>query len=164
MRAVSDAGPLIHLSWISRLDLLAALFDEVLVPAAVRDEVLRADPALPGVLELRGAFAAAGWLQIRDAGRSADLTRALAQLDPGESEAIALAKETAVDTLLIDERRARSYAQREGLQVLGTIGILQRARDRGMLPSAATLLDQLRAQGFRVSSDLVELVRREESP
>ena len=76
MRAVSDAGPLIHLSWISHLDLLNALFDEVLVPAAVRDEVSRAKPALPGVADLHRAFAG-GSLQVRDVRQSADLARAL---------------------------------------------------------------------------------------
>lgn len=161
MRAVSDAGPLIHLSWIGHLDLLKALFDEVIVPAAVRDEVLGADPALPGLADLRRAFTAA-WLEVRDVGHSAELTQALAELDPGESQAIVLAKSAAADTLLIDERRGRSYAQREGLQVLGTIGILRTARDRGLIPAATPLLDQLRAQGFRVSSDLLEQVRQEE--
>ncbi len=39
MRAVADAGPLIRLSWIDRLDLLGALFDQVLVPVAVWNEV-----------------------------------------------------------------------------------------------------------------------------
>jgi predicted nucleic acid-binding protein len=41
--AVSNAGPIIHLSWIGRLDLLAALFEEGLVPLAVREEVLRGE-------------------------------------------------------------------------------------------------------------------------
>jgi predicted nucleic acid-binding protein len=43
VRAVSNAGPIIHLSWIGRLDLLATVFEEVLVPLAVREEVLRAE-------------------------------------------------------------------------------------------------------------------------
>ncbi len=118
---------------------------------------------LPGLHDLRSVFAAT-WLHIQPVGATADLARALAQLDPGESEAIVLAKDAGADAVLVDDRRARSYAQREGLQVLGTIGVLQRARVRGMVPSAATLLDQLRAQGFRVSADLVEQVRREENP
>jgi predicted nucleic acid-binding protein len=42
VRAVSDAGPIIHLSWIGQLELLEGLFEEVLVPEAVRDEVLPA--------------------------------------------------------------------------------------------------------------------------
>lgn len=57
MRAVANAGPLIHLSWIGRLDLLPALFDEVLVPLAVQDEVLHAGPDVLGLAALRAAFA-----------------------------------------------------------------------------------------------------------
>ena len=54
MRAVSNAGPIIHLSWIDLLDLLAALFEEVLVPVAVREEVLRAGPHVPGIQAIHG--------------------------------------------------------------------------------------------------------------
>jgi len=52
------------LSWIDFLDLLPQLFDEILVPAAVRDEVLRAAPEVPGVPEIHAAFQA-GWLAVR---------------------------------------------------------------------------------------------------
>ncbi len=57
MRAVANAGPIIHLSWIGRLELRAALFEEVVVPLAVREKVLRAGPHVPGVQALRDAFA-----------------------------------------------------------------------------------------------------------
>ena len=57
VKAIASAGPLIHLSWIDQLDLLPCLFDAVLVPFAVRDEVLQASPDVPGVRALRAAFA-----------------------------------------------------------------------------------------------------------
>ncbi len=63
MRAVANAGPLIHLSWIDELDLLPALFEEFLVPLAVRDEVLRASPDVPGVPALGAAFTS-DWLTV----------------------------------------------------------------------------------------------------
>lgn len=40
MRVVLDAGPIIHLSWIDRLGLLNAMFEEVFLPTAVHDEIL----------------------------------------------------------------------------------------------------------------------------
>ena len=64
MRAVTNAGPLIHLSWIGHLNLLPAVFAEVLVPPAVQDEVLRADSDVLGLVALREAFAA-DWLKVR---------------------------------------------------------------------------------------------------
>ncbi len=56
MRAVSDAGPLIHLCWNDRLDVLEGLFEAVLVPPAVQQEVLLAGLQIMGVAALRAAF------------------------------------------------------------------------------------------------------------
>ena len=146
MRAVANAGPLIHLSWIDELDLLPALFEEFLVPLAVRDEVLRASPDVPGVPALRAV-----------------VTFLTADLDLGESEAIVLMHEVAADLLLLDERRGRELAEGQGLPIMGTIGILRTARNRGLIPAVTPLLDELRRREFRVSAQLVEQIRREEA-
>jgi uncharacterized protein len=62
--AVSNSGPIIHLSWIGRLNLLRTFFGNVVVPIAVRDEVLRAGPHVPGMTDIREAFAV-GWLSVQ---------------------------------------------------------------------------------------------------
>lgn len=162
MRVVSNSGPLIHLSWIDYLNLLPALFAEVLVPPAVHREVMCADPNVPGVTALRAAFAA-GWLRVRAVGHAAAVARLAEALDAGEAEALALAIEARADLLLVDERRGRLHAQREGMPITGTIGVLRLARERGLLPSVTPLLRQLRGQGFRVSDELVRQITSEES-
>lgn len=161
MRAVSNAGPIIHLSWIGRLDLLPFLFDEVLVPLAVRHEVLRAGPDVPGIQAIREAFAS-DWLKVQPVLDVEAVLPLTAELDRGESEAIVLMRETRAGLLLLDERRARVRAGREGLRLTGTIGILLLARDSGRVPAVAPLLEDLRRRGFRVGAELVEQVRREE--
>lgn len=162
MRAVSNAGPLIHLSWLGRLDLLHELFAEILVPTGVRDEVLRAGPEIPGVAAIRDAFAA-GWLTVQPVVDTTAVLALTTELDRGESEAIVLMREAAADVLLLDERRARARATQEGLPITGTIGILRLARDRGLIPAVAPLLAELRRSGFRIGAELVERIRREES-
>lgn len=162
MRAVANAGPLIHLSWIDHLDLLPALFDEVFVPLAVRGEVLRASPDVPGVPALQAAFAS-GWLTIQEVADRAAVAHLTADIDLGEAEAIALTREVAADILLMDEHRGRGLAEREGVPIVGTIGILRAARDRGLIPSATPLLEELQRRQFRVSARLVEQIRREEA-
>lgn len=162
MRAVTDAGPLIHLSWIDQLDLLRALLDEVLAPVAVRDEVLRPGLDVPGVAAIRAALAT-GWMGVRPVSDQAAVARLLVELDRGEAEAIVLMREVGADVLLLDERRARARAQREGLPISGTIGVLRRARDRGLVPAVAPLVEALRRRGFRVGTDLVDRIRREEA-
>jgi predicted nucleic acid-binding protein len=161
VRAVSNAGPIIHLSWIGRLDLLPALFEEVLVPMAVREEVLRAGPDVPGIQAIRDAFAS-GWLRVRPVLDVAAVQELMAELDRGESESIVLMRETRAGLLLLDERRGRARAGREGLRLSGTIGILQQARDRGLVPAVTPLLGDLRRYGFHVSAELVEQIEREE--
>src|SRR5579864_3517351 len=162
MRAVSNAGPLIHLSWIEQLDLLAILFDEVLVPLAVRDEVLRASPDVLGVPALRAAFASDS-LKVQAITDRSAVTRLTADLDLGESEAIVLAGEAAADLLLLDERRGRALAVGQGLPIMGTIGILRTARNRGLIPTVTPVVEIIRRRQFRVSARLVEQIQSEEA-
>ena len=161
MRAVSNAGPVIHLSWVGRLDLLRAIFAAVLVPLAVRDEVLRAGPDVPGIQAIRDAFAA-GWLRVQPVIDAAAVLPLTTELDRGEAEAIVLMRETRADLRLLDERRARARAVHEGLRITGTIGILQLARDRGLVPAVAPVLEELRRHGFWVGTELVERIQRDE--
>ena len=60
------------------------------------------------------------------------------QLDPGESEAIALAVEVDADILLIDEQTGRQEAVRRGLKVAGTLSVLNEVEQAGL--SASTTL------------------------
>lgn len=133
-----------------------------MAPPAVRDEVLQPGPDIPGVAAIRDAFAA-GWVAVRPVVDRAAVTRLLTELDRGEAEAIVLMREAGADVLLLDERRARTHAQQEGLPITGTIGVLRLARDRGLVPAVAPLLDELRRRGFRVGTDLVDRIVRKEA-
>lgn len=162
MRAVANAGPLIHLSWIDQLELLGHLFDEVLVPEAVRQEVL---PVPWGVLRaeaLRHAFGTS-WPRVQAASDQADVVSLAASLDAGEAEAIVLMQGTDADLLLLDERRARREAVRRGLRFTGTVGLLQTAKLRGLINAAYPHLREIQRAGFWLSTELLDQVRREES-
>lgn len=162
MRAVANSGPLIHLSWIDRLDILGELFEEVLVPPAVRQGVLSAAPHVPGVTGLRVAFAA-GRLKLQPVGDQGLVITLTTDLDRGESEAIALMNETGADVLLLDDRRARATAHDRGFPFTGTIGILKLARGRGLISSVVPMLHELRRRGFWISAELMEEIGREET-
>ena len=71
----------------------------------------------------------------------------MAELDRGEAEAIALALQEKVDGLLIDERSGRRFAQRAGLKVKGTLGILMEGVRRNVIDDFQTVLDTLIARG-----------------
>jgi predicted nucleic acid-binding protein len=66
---ISDASPLICLAAIREFNLLRLLHGEVLVPAAVWEEITRAPAFSPAAsLEAAGDARATGWLQVTTAG------------------------------------------------------------------------------------------------
>ena len=74
-------------------------------------------------------------------------------MDDGEAEAIALASERA-SRIILDDKQARALAQKLGLKIIGTVGVLVRAKLEGVMPALRPLLDALDANSFRVSKAL----------
>lgn len=155
MITVADAGPLIHLAAIGRIDLLDRLFERVLVPQAVYHEVVVRGAGLPGSVEV----ATAGWVEVASVQRL-DLVEALlgSGLHRGESEAIALAVERSSDLLLIDERQGRLTARNMGIPVIGTLGVLVAAKENRAIEAVGPLIEALRGAGLWLSDELVARV------
>jgi predicted nucleic acid-binding protein len=152
---VSDASPIISLSAVAQLDLLERLYGRVLIPEAVNQEILRGGPGRPGSAEIRER----AWMKILPV-QNQVLSRALeGELDWGEAEAIVLAVETKADLLLMDERRGRLAAIRLGVKVVGTLGVLIEAKQKGLLTAVAPILNDLLGKaGLRVSPELYRQV------
>lgn len=153
---VSNTTPLIALAWLDRLDLLPALFGEVLIPNEVRAELLT-DPTAPGA----EAVDQAAWLRIAAVSNPLAVEMLLDQLDLGESAAIVLAHELGADILLMDERRGRRRAMQSGLRVVGTLGVLVEAHERELIGPLQPELERLLQLSFRMSAALYdEILRR----
>lgn len=84
----------------------------------------------------------------------ASAAEAIPPLDPGEEAAIRLAIEIRADALLIDEKDGRRAAQARGLRVVGTIGVLDQADERGMV-ELAEVIARLRSSDFRIDQRLI---------
>jgi predicted nucleic acid-binding protein len=154
---VSDTSPIRALTHLGRIELLRDLFGEVLIPPAV-DEELRNPPPGLALVDIH-EFTFVTLRAPRDRHRVADLLRTL---DPGESEALALALELGVSAILIDEAAGRAMALRLGLLPVGVLGTLIRAKQRGLIVSVGPMIDCLVSEiGFFVSDDLrTEILRR----
>lgn len=145
MIVVSDTSPLTALLTVSEAELLPKLFNEVVVPQAVQTELLRGHPQLPA------------WLRVEPVKNLTLVKQYARSVDVGEAEAIGLAKELRADHLLIDERKGRNLAMREGIPVLGLVGVVLLAKRRGLIPSARTLLQRLENEaGMYLGEDLRE--------
>ena len=137
---VTDASPLIALDRVGRLGLVPAVLGAVAAPPAViREFGHRPD-----------------WLEER-APVNLPLVRALrGQLDEGEAEALALAVDLGARAVLLDEKKGRRVATDLGVPVLGTAGLLLRAKRAGELPAVRPVLDALADDGFRLAPSLYE--------
>ncbi len=147
---VVNATPVIALALINQLDLLRRLYGEALIPPAVRAEVLAGGPGSPGFVELQRAE----WIRVTDLQdpRRADL---LSDLDRGEAEVIALAQELNATLVIVDERLARRHVRRLGLKLTGTLGVLLKAKERGLIPVVKPLIDRLQRGGFRLDDFVI---------
>jgi len=151
---VSDASPLISLAVVGCLDVLRSLYERVIIPEAVYQEITGI-PRLPGALTIQELE----WI-VSQPVQNDTIVRALqGELDYGEAEALALAVEIQADLILIDERRARAIAARMGLSVVGVLGVLVEAKHKALVPLLKPILDALITQaGFWVSQHLYERV------
>lgn len=153
---VSNSGPIIALSGVGRLDLLKAVYGSVEVPLAVFREVV-AGGGRPGAADLQ----AAAWIVRADLSQRPD-PYLIAELGPGEAEAIALAAERPGTLVLLDERRARRIAQLAyGLKVRGTLGTLVAAKRIRAVEAIRPLLKAMQRNGYYLADELVERVCRE---
>src|SRR6266568_5010305 len=106
MIVVSDTSAIINLAMIGRLDLLHQLYNEVIIPAAVYQEIVVQGAGKPGAVEVQTQ----PWFKQQAVVDTACVSQLRRDLDEGEAEAIVLAREIGADLLLIDDLAARRHA------------------------------------------------------
>ena len=79
-------------------------------------------------------------------------------LDPGEAEAIALAMILPESTVLLDDAQARRVAERFGVNRIGTLGILRRAKKAGLINAIKPYTEQLQKNGIYIRQSLIDAV------
>ncbi|WP_043997356.1 MULTISPECIES: nucleotide-binding protein [Microcystis] len=159
MKIIVNSIPIIALSLINQLDILNQLFNEVIIPWAVYQEIVIAGDNKPGAKELKNA----NWIQVQEVASSSPLEPLLLGLDRGELEVILLAISIKPDWVIIDEKLARRVAKAMELPVKGTLGILLVGFDMGYL-SKQEILDlsqQLVDYGIRISSPMINWLKTE---
>jgi predicted nucleic acid-binding protein len=151
MIVIADTSPLNYLIRIECDSLLEALFTRVIIPEAVLLELTHTEA--PRVVR-DWTKHLPPWIEIKRASVSDDPY--LQNLDAGEREAILLAAELSADLLLLDEKRGRAEAARRRLPTTGTLGVLARAAQRGLIKAPDVYRRLVSETNFRSSPQLEE--------
>ena len=151
-KVVSNTTPIISLLKIGKLEILKDLYDEIYIPQEVFNEI-EAGKHKKYYLNLL-TFE---WIKIEQIQDRKSISYFL-DLDKGEAEAIVLATESEADLILLDESLGRFHAKHAGLRVTGTIGILVKAKKRGLISELKPLILELKDKGVWLSESLIERI------
>jgi len=145
---IGDSSALVALATMDRLDLLEKIFDKIYVPQAVYDEV--SISYKPQSVKLKEFLANKVEIVNLDISKMG--------LGQGELEAIALYKSKEADFLLIDDRRAKNFAKLNGINVIGSLGVMMLAKDKGLIDSLRDDLKKLVNSSLFISQNLIDRV------
>jgi predicted nucleic acid-binding protein len=144
MIAVSNTTPLRYLLVIGQQALFQKLFEKVLIPSAVFEELTA--PKTPAFIRNLVSSRPA-WLEVRDVPDTPSGTFP-SLLHRGERQAILLAEAVGPDLLLLDDRAGRKEALGRNLSISGTLGVLERGDALGHISDLPAVLQRLKASGF----------------
>jgi predicted nucleic acid-binding protein len=153
MIVISNTTPLIALAVIRRFDLLRQLFDTIYIPEAVYQEAVVAGREQGGA---KHELSSATWIEIRAVQGHQAVHALLSELDRGEAETIVLAQEMGADWVLMDEKKGRRQLAKLGLPKVGTVGLLLKAKQLGLVSRIRPDIEQLRRNGFSLSQNVVD--------
>lgn len=152
MIVVSNTTPLSELAKVGQMNLLGDVFGAVIIPQEVYDELTT------GMHPAATAVRSASWISVYSVSDDEKISQLQADtgLDLGECAAIILAEELGADHLLMDERAGRRVAKLRNLSVIGVVGTLLLAKQQDLIPNVKDILDELLAQGTRISLRLYQ--------
>ncbi|HWD93969.1 MAG TPA: DUF3368 domain-containing protein [Verrucomicrobiae bacterium] len=151
MIVVADTSVILNLCRVQHERLLQQLFQRVLIPARVASEFERLAKAQARFTGLN----LPDWISVLADPQSMPPRIIQANLDAGESAAIALCLNERADVLLIDESLGRRVAEELGLRTVGILGVLVQSRKRQLIPGLKVVLDRLEKEaGFWISASL----------
>lgn len=149
MILIADSSALVALSIVNKLDILEKLFGEVYVSQAVYIEVSKENKSESIKLEK--------YCKTRVVDISTEVNFNIT-LGVGESEAIILYKEKGANFLLCDDKKAKKFAKGFGINVIGSLGILLKAKESNLIDTLSPLIELLRDSSIFIDDKTYELV------
>lgn len=152
LKVISNTTPILSLLKVDRLILLKELYGKITIPKAVFTEIEkgREKPYYQDLSQL-------DWVDIQEI-KNPDSKVFIIDLDEGEAEVIILAKEQNADLVIMDEIMGRRYAKQFEFNLTGTLGILLKSKEKGLINSVEKLLTELMEKGTWLSPKLISKV------
>lgn len=153
---ITDTGVLHYMVLIRATHLFPLLFDTILIPQKVYDELTH--PRAPFLVR-EFMTDVPSWLEVQSISDANMHFDGFEGIHAGECEAIVLAKEKNISLVLMDDRRARKVAEQQGLTVFGTLGMIERGARRGAIDLDSSI-DALQKTNFWISAKQIEYLRQ----
>jgi predicted nucleic acid-binding protein len=150
---IADTGPIHYLVLIGHSEILPALFEKVIVPSVVRDELARA--GAPDTVR-NWIQAPPKWLEVQ-AHPDSPFDVSLEGLDDGEKAALRLASSLAADLVLMDDRAGVTITRKKGFRVAGTLRVLELGARRGLL-DLADAFERIKRTAFRYRQQTMDVL------
>lgn len=156
MIVVSDTSPLVCLVHLNKLYFLEELFNKVLIPDSVYNELLSSQIINENFLSINS------FIKIKNPKDTGLVNNLMQHLDIGEAESIVLSIEEKPAFLIIDEAYGREIALLYNLPIKGTLGIFLLAKEKKILSEIKPLIDILQQEiNFRINPSLLQLVLKQ---
>lgn len=147
---VCNTTPILTLLGIDVFDVLEKLYDKIIIPNAVFQEIEQ------GKHKIYKSLTQLQWVEVKEVQDKSLVEELTKYLDAGEAEVIALGKELNADLVIIDEKKGRNFAQLNNLICVGSLGILLKAKENNFIPFLKPLLEEMQTNGIWISESLVK--------
>ena len=157
---ISDTTAITNLYKIGKLQYIKWLFANIIIPKSVLSELLELEKNGRNIDEIKKA----DWITVASVNDTDLLAQLLTELDLGEAESIALAKEKSADYLIIDEKKGRNIANSLNIKTIGIVGILIQLKPQKKIPAIKPDLELLREKaGFWLNEKLYRIILASEN-
>ncbi len=142
---ISDTSSLILFDKIGEIELIRDVYDRIITTHVIAEEF---GESLPH------------WIEIKAVNDKKYQLFLETQVDIGEASAIALAKEIENSLLLLDDLKARKLAGKLHIKYTGTLGVINKAKQLGLIDKVKPLIDKLLLTDFRISENIIQELLR----
>jgi predicted nucleic acid-binding protein len=142
---ISDTTILIIFNNIGEINILHELYGEILITPEVATEFIEPLP---------------DWIKVEHVKDKKYQKIIETQLDLGEASAFALAAEFDNVLLLLDDLKARKLANVLKINITGTLGIISKSKQLGIIKALKPILEKITQSNFRISQNIIDEILR----